>query len=102
MACSVVAKELLVKEVGETLIFTMDFTDRIGSGVTISSATADSHTTGGDTSDLDISNIQISGKKVLMLISGGTDAVQYLVEVTANLSNSEILIGAGMLRVLEA
>lgn len=102
MACEgIMAAQYLIKQPGETLTYTMDFTDRIGVGVLISSATADSHTIGGDTSDLDISNIQITGKKILMLISGGLVSNQYVVEVTATLNNAEILIGAGMLRIVE-
>ena len=99
--CGLMSKELLAKQPGETLTFVMDFTERVGTGVTITLATATSHTIGGDDSDLDISNIQITGKKIFMLISGGTNSVQYVVEVTCTLNNAEIIIGAGMLKVTE-
>lgn len=99
----ITAKEVCVKQSGEKIIYTMDFSARIGSGVTISSIDSVSAFLLNDeeTDDLTIEEEQISGKKVLFFISGGEHAKRYRVEVKINLSNEEILIGGGMLRVLD-
>lgn len=102
MSCStsrISAPQLLIKQPLEELIFTMDFTERVPTGVTITSADATSYYLAEETGDLEIDNIQITGKKILMLISGGLHAHSYAVEVTCELSNNEVIIGRGMLNV---
>lgn len=98
----ITAREICVKQPNEKIIYTMDFTNRIGTSVTISSIDGITVTdlSGGDSSDVTTDEEQISGKKVLFFIEGGTHAKNYRVEVTITLSNQEILIGGGMLRVL--
>lgn len=99
---TVMCQQLLLKQSGEKLVYSMTFTDRIATGVTITDVDIDSVIVDGDTSDLVITNAQISGKKILMLIDGGTHAVNYKVNVTITLSTNEILIGSGMLRIMNA
>ena len=103
MSCtnSITAPELLVKQPSEKLIYTFDFSERIDSGVTISTATVDSELVSGDASTLVITSVSIDGENVVCFIAGGINGRTYGVEATANLSNGEILLGRGMLKVLE-
>jgi hypothetical protein len=96
------APELLIKQSVERLKYSMDFTNRIGSGITIASVGITSETVGDADSDLTIDNISISGKKILLRIAGGTSGTSYTVHITCTLSNDEILKGSGMLRVVDA
>jgi hypothetical protein len=95
------APQLLKKQPGETRKLYMDFTNWLSStSITISSPTVTSETVGGEDSDLTISGVAVSGKKVLFFVSGGTHAKNYSITVTVNTSDSEILQGDGMLRVI--
>jgi hypothetical protein len=102
MSCtnSITAKQLLVKEQNEKLIFKFDFSARVTTGVTITSADATSYTLAEESSDLVLSNIQIVNKDVLLFIEGGTHGYQYAVECTCELSNGETIVGRGMLKVV--
>lgn len=100
MADQLTAKELLVKQPDEEIIYTMDFSVRIDEDVTINSVSSvTSELVSGGTSDLTISNAQVVDESVTMLIEGGTHGRTYRVEVAISLSTGEIFIGAGMLKV---
>lgn len=103
MSDQLTAPQLLYKQPTEKLIFTTDFSARISTGVTISSITSVvGKTVDGETdSSLLITSSQISGKKVLYFIDGGTNAKSYKIEVTILLSTGETLVGTGMLRVID-
>lgn len=95
------APQLLVKQPGETRKLSMDFSNWVSAtSVTLSSPVVDSDMVGGDTSDLIISTISVSGKKVFFYVSGGTHAKNYNFQVTVTTSDGEILQGDGMLRVI--
>ncbi len=101
MPQEVVAPQLLIKQPEERLKYSIDFTNQIDTGVTISSIDVGSETVGEAESDLTIDQTSISGKKALMRIAGGTNAKSYNVYCLATLSNGEIIKGVGMLRVVE-
>lgn len=95
------APQLVTKQSGEKRKLLMDFTNWIDTGVTISSTTLESEKNSGEESDLIITDSTISGKKVIFNIRGGTHAQNYKIKITVNLSDGQILIGNGMLRVLD-
>lgn len=94
------APQIIVKQPGEKRKLSMDFTNWIGTAVTLSSPTITSELIGGDTSDLSITSISVSGKKILFFVEGGTHAKNYNIQVTVTTSEGETLIGDGMLRVI--
>ncbi len=93
------AKELLVKQPDEILIFSMDFSARIDDDVSIISVGTTSELVSGGVSDLTITNAQAVGEIITMKIAGGTHSRRYRVEVTIILDSGETIIGAGMLYV---
>lgn len=83
----------ILLNIGETLNVSMDFTLAIPTDVTISSADPTC-----ESSDVIITNANVSGTSVYFTIASDTVG-NYKIEVTVNLSNSEILIGEGHLKV---
>lgn len=94
------APQLLTKQPGETKKFSMDFSNWVAVGVTLSSPLIESELVGGGTSDLTITSLQISGQQVLFMVAGGTQAKSYIIQVTVTTNEGEVLQGDGMLRVI--
>lgn len=96
------ADETGVKQPSEKRMFTMDFSAKMNSNETIKSSPAPAVTsikTCGTASDLDITDLTISGQIMTMLIAGGTSGVRYRVEVILTTSLDYILEGDGILKV---
>lgn len=92
---SLTSKTVIEKQSGETLNLSMDFTNYVASSdVTLSSPSVSSNPSG-----LTISTPSVSGKSVNFTVSGGTNGINYRLEVTVNVSDSEILIGDGILKI---
>jgi len=93
---SVTAKQVPVKQPGETLNLEMDFTELLNSGETISLPSVTTSPTG-----LTVTNVAIdsTAKRVGMTVSGGTDGTTYRFEVTVNTNLSQVLEGDGILKV---
>lgn len=78
----------------------MDFSNWLDTGVTILSTSVSSEKVSGETSDLDITNSTISGKKIVFYVNGGSHAISYKITVSIGTSDDQTLIGDGMMRVL--
>jgi hypothetical protein len=101
MAETVSARQLLFKQPAERLYYSMDFSERIATTVIISAIEVTSTLLSGAVSDLTIEEEVIDGEEVKFFISGGTHGKTYRVEVEATLTNDEVIIGAGMLKVMD-
>ena len=97
LSSSVIVK----KQPGETIKTSMEFTNWLDTGVTISNPIVTHVSYGCETSDLTVTNITINGQFVDMLISGGTDRTRYRVQVQVNTSGGEVLQGDGILEVTD-
>jgi len=98
------ANQRLCKQPTETRQFSMDFTNVLGTGESISSISSiDSEKTGGYTSDLSIatSGISSDSKQITMYIASGTLGSTYRIEVLVNTDASQILEGDGILYVTD-
>lgn len=94
------APQILIKQPNEKRQFSMDFTNLLNTGETISSIRdIDSQTIGGAVSDLTISSSGINGSTVTFWIENGSDKTRYRIEVQVNTSSSGILEGDGILKV---
>jgi len=99
MASSLSSNNLL-KQAGERLTFTMDFANLLASDETITVINSiTSELRGGGTSNLVITSGTISGQTITMIISGGTRAKTYRVEVTITSSGGSTIEGDGLLRI---
>jgi len=96
MTCSSTASETLYKKAGEKRRYSMDFSDLMVSGETISGTP----TVTDASSDLTISGITVSGQSVLAWIAGGTKPKKYTVVITLTTSSGQILIGEGKLEII--
>lgn len=90
------------KQSAERRTRTIDFSDRVPSGVTISSATVACV----KASTLELVNdmlasttATVSGGNVSFTVLGGESGVDYRITVTATLSDSEVVTGDVMMRV---
>lgn len=88
------SKDILCKQPGETIVVSMDFSNWISSSVTISNPDISVDITG-----LTITGEAISGQTVQMTIAGGIDGATYRIQVLVETSDSQILIGDGILKV---
>lgn len=96
---SVTAPQILLKQPSEKLYFSMDFSNLVADGETISSPTVTSEKSDGSVSDLDITGVTINGLTVEMWIADGTTNTKYRVEVVVNSSGGSIIEGDGILVV---
>lgn len=97
---NITAKQRLCKQPVEKRKFSMDFSQLLASGETITSiASVTSETIDGNTSDLIITGQTINGSKIEMFIADGTSGLTYRVEITVNTNGSQILQGDGILYV---
>lgn len=97
------APQKLEKQDSEKRYYSMDFSNLMASGETISSITliTSEDRDGGSTSDLVIGGEQIAGQTIEMWISGGTKFHVYRVEVNITTSAGQILQGDGLLEILD-
>lgn len=86
----------LTKTSGEVFQVGMDFSRVVNSGQTVVAASV-SYTPYDTT--LGIANISTTGSGVAFIVSTGTPNVNYRIQVTVNTSDSEILVGEGILKV---
>jgi len=99
---AVTAPEQLEKQPDETRVFTLDFSNLMGTSETIASIdTVYSEFRGESTTDLTITNQSISGQTVLIQIAGGTDRHAYRVECTITTSTGQVLQGDGVLKITD-
>lgn len=99
---AITANETLCKQPYEKRQFSMDFDLLMDTDETINSSPGpqvDSEKINGDSSDLTISDVTISGHKVLFWIAGGTNNRRYRVEVQIITSGGQYLEGDGILVV---
>lgn len=104
----VTAGERLYKQPSERRKITMDFTNTLATGETISSITSiTSELLGGGASDLTIpavgysNTINSDANKILLWVEGGTDGSTYRVEVQVVTTVGQKLEGDGILRVTD-
>ena len=101
---AVTSNQRLCKQPSEKRKFTMDFTNILGTGESISSITSvDSEKEGGYTSDLSITSTGIAtgSKKCEMYIASGTLSSTYRIEVLVATDASQILEGDGILFITD-
>lgn len=94
MSNTITSKTIIHKQPSETLNVSMDFSNWLSSGVTLSSPSV-SESTG----DITITNTTVSGQTVAFTIAGGTHGKTYRIEVAVDTSESESLLGDGLLKV---
>jgi hypothetical protein len=94
------APQILTKQPGEKRKLSMDFSNWVSSSVTLTNAEVTSELLGGGSSDLTITGVTISGKRVLFFVEGGTQAKSYIIQVEVTTNEGEILQGDGSLRVI--
>ena len=101
----VTAPQVALKQPGESLVYSMDFVHLLFPGETIKSSPAPVVTqtkSGGGVSDLVIGSPSINGSVVSFRISGGTDGIDYTVQVLIETdfgTDDNIRIGDGILQV---
>lgn len=88
------SKDILCKQSGETIVVSMDFSNWIDTAVTLSNPS-----TSVDISGLTITGETVSGQTIQMTIAGGTNGATYRIQVLVETSDSQILIGDGILKV---
>jgi len=97
------ADETAVKQPSEKRMFTMDFSAKMNTAETIEATTpapAVTSTMSCDgVSDLTITDINITGQLVTMLIAGGTSGIRYRIAVVITTNLGYILEGDGILKV---
>lgn len=98
---SLTSKDVIFKQPTETIDCAMDFSNWVGTGITLSNPTVSSEKYGGATSDLTISSVTVVGQTVEMTIAGGTDEERYRIEVEVDTSSGEHLEGDGILHVTD-
>lgn len=97
------APQKLEKQEVERRYYSMDFSNLMVTGETISSITSitSEDRDGGNTSDLVIGSESINGQTVEMWISGGTKFHVYRVEVNITTNTGQILQGDGLMEILD-
>ena len=78
----------------DEVVYTVSFTDFLGDGETVDSASVTSSPAG-----LTITSVTASGSGVNMRIAGGTAGVTYEVECEGTLSTTEVVNRRGRLKV---
>jgi len=95
-----IAPQNLIKQSSEILTFVMDFSNVLASDETITTIVSVlSELRGGGTSNLTVSSGTIVGKTVSMVISGGTRAQTYRIEVIITSSGGSTIEGDGLLKI---
>lgn len=82
----------LKKISGETITQLIDYSDRLPSGVSVSSATASAvRLNDGAVDGTVLGTVSNTASSVSFVATAGTDGLDYLVTVSATLSNSDVL-----------
>lgn len=97
----VTASEHLLKQPGEKRKFSIDFSNILGDANISGTPTFTSTTLGGETSDLVLDFISVSGDSVFFYAESGTHAVRYRGETTIETDDGQRLIGDFILRVTD-
>lgn len=87
----------LVKQPGESRLYTMDFSSLMATGETITAVTNVAYT--GDDALLVVGSPTYSGQQAQVRISGGTNEYSYRVTFTVTTSSGDTLQGEGILQV---
>jgi len=95
----VTAPQRLIKQPSENRQYSMDFSNVLSAGETISTQVVTSQLACGDSSDLTITGEAISGQTVTCWIAGGTHGNVYRVEFVITTSTSQTVEGDGILYV---
>jgi hypothetical protein len=95
------APQICTKDPDETVIYTMDWTNRLNSGASVSSINATTGAVGSPSGLTFASTSIVSGStvKTSTKISGGTNGTDYTVTWTVTTSDGETLEESGLLRV---
>ena len=93
---SVTSRYPLIKSTGEMFQVTMDFSQVLNSGATISTASI-SYTPYDLT--LSLTNLTPISSGVNVLVASGTQNTNYRIQITANTSDLEVLVGEGILKI---
>ncbi len=96
----VTSKNNLCKQASEVLTYTMDFSNLMVTGETISTiSSVTSELRGGGGSDLGLSSETIVGQTVTVIISGGTRNQTYRIEIIIISSGLSTIEGDGLLKI---
>jgi len=99
---NVTSAQHLIKQPGEKRKIKFDFAAVLDTGEAISGTPIiTSKKLGGDTSDLVISSVSVSGDEVHCFVESGTHAQRYRLEVTLDTDAGQILQADGILRVTD-
>ena len=100
---SITAPTILYKQPSETRVYTMDFTNLLGSTTISSINSITSILRGGDISTLVLGEGSIieSNKKISISISGGIQHNTYRIEIIITASDGQILEGDVLLTITD-
>lgn len=92
---SLTSHTIIEKQPSESLNCSMDFANYVsGSSITISSPSVTASPAG-----LTLGSPSVDGQTVEFTVSGGTDGQNYRIQCTITTSDSETLVGDGILKV---
>lgn len=91
----VAAPQILVKQPGESVVYSMDFLNLLAAGESLAGVSGVTASPSGPT----ISSETISGTEVVFRVAGGTNGVDYRIAVTVTTNLSNTRIADGVLRV---
>lgn len=98
---AVTSSTKLLKQPAEVRFYTMDFTQLLSTDEIITSINSINHEVNGtgEVSDLTLGSVNIieAGKKISVLIGGGTNMKTYRIEIAIGTSSGQILEGDGLL-----
>jgi len=97
----VTAPEKIFKQPGETLTLGMDFSNRLTTGETLTGTPTITVVFEGTglAGDVTATGEVIAGDNVTAKYAAGADGQMYRIQITVSTSNSNVLIGDGILRV---
>lgn len=94
----VTAPQVLVKQPAESIVYSMEFANLLASGETLSVISS----VAADPSGPTISGQTINGSAVNFRVAGGTDGVDYRIEVTVTTSAGNTREADGILQVRDS
>lgn len=105
MSYAVTSPDVLVKQPSEIRHYTMDFSNLLGTGETLSSiASSAIELRGGGTSDISLTDVEINAAAtgVTFWASGGTDNTTHRITIIVVTSESQTIEGDGILAVKDS
>ena len=90
------SKNVIPKQPTEVINVSMDFSEWLGTSITLSSP-SESHIP--DDGDLSITSLTVVGQTVVMVLSGGISGTTYRVQISVETSDGQTLVGDGSLKV---